>query len=132
MFVYEVIVNHAPNRRLSRAGNQCHNLNRMLTVEYIIYPVAPRYLDRINLKQIKVFRSSLNMRLRKCSLIILVICFHKPDEENGFLSNWYMSDFSVDGAMYSSMEQYMMYMKAKVFKDEVIGSQIFRLPMLQK
>ena len=55
-----------------------------------------------------------------------IICFHKPDEENGFLSNWYMSDFSVDGAMYSSMEQYMMYMKAKVFKDEVIASQILQ------
>ena len=25
-----------------------------------------------------------------------IICFHKPDEENGYLSNWYMSDFSID------------------------------------
>lgn len=26
-----------------------------------------------------------------------VICFHNPDEENGYLSNWYLSDFIVDG-----------------------------------
>ena len=55
-----------------------------------------------------------------------IICFHKPDEENGYLSNWYMSDFSVDSITYSSMEQYMMYMKAKVFKDEVIANQILQ------
>ena len=38
-----------------------------------------------------------------------IICFHSPDECNGYLSNWYLSDFSVDGIGYSSMEQYMMY-----------------------
>ena len=26
-----------------------------------------------------------------------IICFHNPNEENGYLSNWYLSDFSVDG-----------------------------------
>ena len=25
-----------------------------------------------------------------------IICFHNPDEENGYLSNWYLSDFEVD------------------------------------
>ena len=35
-----------------------------------------------------------------------IICFHSPDECNGYLSNWYLSDFSVDGIGYSSMEQY--------------------------
>ena len=55
-----------------------------------------------------------------------VICFHKPEEENGYLSNWYMSKFLIDGITYSSMEQYMMFMKAKVFKDEKIAAQILR------
>lgn len=55
-----------------------------------------------------------------------VICFHKPEEENGFLSNWYLSDFSIDGISYSSMEQYMMYMKAKTFNDESIANQILQ------
>ena len=35
-----------------------------------------------------------------------VICFHKPEEANGWLSNWYLSDFIFDGITYSSMEQY--------------------------
>ena len=25
-----------------------------------------------------------------------IICFHNPDEENGYLSNWFHSDFSID------------------------------------
>lgn len=47
-----------------------------------------------------------------------VIGFHNPDEENGYLSNWYLSDFEVEGIRYSSLEQYMMYQKAKYFKDD--------------
>ena len=47
-----------------------------------------------------------------------MICFHDPDKEYGFLSNWYMSDFIEDGRLYTSMEQYLMYGKAAVFKDE--------------
>ena len=46
-----------------------------------------------------------------------VICFHNPDEDNGYLSNWYLSDFSIDGIAFFSMEQYMMYQKAIVFDD---------------
>ena len=41
-----------------------------------------------------------------------VICFHNPNEGNGYLSNWYLSDFTVDGIRFSLMEQYMMYKKA--------------------
>lgn len=46
-----------------------------------------------------------------------VICFHNPDEENGYLSNWYLSQFSVDEITFSSMEQYMMHKKAVCFQD---------------
>ncbi len=46
-----------------------------------------------------------------------MICFHNPDEENGWLSNWHLSEFEVDGVEFSSMEQYMMYKKAEVFGD---------------
>ena len=53
-----------------------------------------------------------------------VICFHNPDEENGYLSNWYPSVFTVDGIRFSSMEQYMMYQKAAVFKDFEIAEMI--------
>lgn len=55
-----------------------------------------------------------------------VIGFHNPDEPYGFLSNWYKSEFTVDGISFSSMEQYMMYKKAVLFKDTDIASQILK------
>ena len=53
-----------------------------------------------------------------------VIGFHNPDEPYGFLSNWYLSEFTVDGVSFSSMEQYMMYKKAVLFEDTDIAAQI--------
>ncbi len=53
-----------------------------------------------------------------------VICFHNPNEENGYLSNWYLSNFVQDGILFSSMEQYMMYQKAMCFNDTVIAKKI--------
>ena len=53
-----------------------------------------------------------------------VICFHNPDEENGYLSNWYPSLFTLDGVAFSSMEQYMMYRKAVCFGDDKVAAQI--------
>ena len=55
-----------------------------------------------------------------------IICFHAPDEENGYLSNWYPSIFSIDGVLFSSMEQYMMYQKAIYFQDSKIATQILQ------
>jgi ribA/ribD-fused uncharacterized protein len=37
---------------------------------------------------------------------------------HGFLSQWYMSDFSVDGRTYCCAEQFMMAEKARIFRDE--------------
>lgn len=53
-----------------------------------------------------------------------IVCFHNPDEENGYLSNWYPSPFALDGASFSSAEQYMMYRKATCFGDETIAERI--------
>ena len=53
-----------------------------------------------------------------------ILCFHNPDEENGYLSNWYPSDFNVEGVQYSSMGQYMMYQKAVVFSDKETAGKI--------
>ena len=53
-----------------------------------------------------------------------IICFHNPNEENGYLSNWYLSDFSVNGIEFTSMEQFMMYRKAVCFKDKAIAKEI--------
>ena len=50
-----------------------------------------------------------------------IICFHNPEEENGYLSNWFYSKFSIDDIEYTSMEQYMMYKKAIWFNDVAIA-----------
>lgn len=53
-----------------------------------------------------------------------IICFHNPNEENGYLSNWYPARFTVNEIEFSSMEQYMMYRKANCFDDKSIAAQI--------
>lgn len=53
-----------------------------------------------------------------------IICFHNPSEENGYLSNWYPSRFSVNCITFSSMEQYMMYKKAMCFGDKDTAEKI--------
>lgn len=55
-----------------------------------------------------------------------IICFHKPEEENGYLSNWYPSPFEKDGISFAHMEQYMMYQKALQFQDTKIAQQILQ------
>jgi len=55
-----------------------------------------------------------------------VVCFHKPDEINGYLSNWYLSAFVCSGVTYSSLEQYMMHQKALVFGDSETAEQIMQ------
>ena len=47
-----------------------------------------------------------------------VICFHLPSEPNGYLSNWYLSSFELDGIRFSSAEQYIMYQKCMLFGDK--------------
>ena len=44
-----------------------------------------------------------------------VIRFYDPDGEYGYLSNWYISDFTYAGRTYHSVEQYMMFQKALTF-----------------
>ena len=53
-----------------------------------------------------------------------IVCFHNPNEENGYLSNWYLSSFTASGVTFSSMEQYMMYQKALYFHDDAVAAQI--------
>ena len=53
-----------------------------------------------------------------------IICFHNPDEKNGYLSNWYPSRFTVNNISFSSMEQYMMYKKAVCFGDKNTADKI--------
>ena len=48
------------------------------------------------------------------------VYFHKPQEPDGYLSNWYLSPFDLDGKRFTSCEQYIMYKKCMLFND--IGS----------
>ena len=52
--------------------------------------------------------------------------FHNSDEENGYLSNRYLSDFKIYSIQFSSMEQYMMYQKAIVFEYTEIAKKILK------
>ncbi len=54
------------------------------------------------------------------------VFFHNLDEENGYLSNWYLSTFTIDKITYTSMEQYMMQKKAICFHDEKIAKEILK------
>lgn len=53
-----------------------------------------------------------------------IVCFHNPNEDNGYLSNWYLSKFTVDNVTFSSMEQYMMYKKVVCFRDKNTAEKI--------
>lgn len=53
-----------------------------------------------------------------------IVCFHNPNEENGYLSNWYPVAFTVDSVNFSSMEQFMMYKKAMLLGDKDTANKI--------
>lgn len=55
------------------------------------------------------------------------VFFFGHTRSNGFLSQWYPCHFKDDdGIEYNSAEQYMMYQKAVLFKDEIISQKILQ------
>lgn len=54
------------------------------------------------------------------------VFFHKPEEPCGFLSNWYLSDFVLDGIKFTSNEQYIMYQKCRIFGDDVSAEAVLQ------
>ena len=55
-----------------------------------------------------------------------IIGFHNPDESYGYLSNWYLSEFTIKNITFCSIEQYMMYQKAMLFQDIITEEQILQ------
>lgn len=45
------------------------------------------------------------------------VFFHLTSEPNGYLSNWYPSEFVLEGITFNCVEQYMMWKKAMLFHD---------------
>ena len=46
-----------------------------------------------------------------------ILGFYAPNQENGYLSNWYSCSFKYGRYTYSSSEQFMMAQKAALFRD---------------
>ena len=55
-----------------------------------------------------------------------VIGFFSPENENGYLSNWYLCEFTYGRYTYSSAEQFMMAQKALLFQDFEIFDKILK------
>jgi len=45
---------------------------------------------------------------------------------SGIYSQWYNSDFTIDGTKFTTAEQYMMYKKALLFEDKEVANAIMR------
>ena len=54
-----------------------------------------------------------------------VLGFFSPVQENGYLSNWYLCEFTYGRYTYSSAEQFMMAQKALLFQDFEIFDKIY-------
>ena len=52
------------------------------------------------------------------------VYFHKPEESDGYLSNWYPSPFDLDGMHYTSVEQYIMHQKCRLFGDDNSAAEV--------
>lgn len=46
------------------------------------------------------------------------VFFYAPEDENGYLSNWYPSYFILEDEVFTSTEQYLMFYKAMLFGDD--------------
>jgi ribA/ribD-fused uncharacterized protein len=54
--------------------------------------------------------------------------FFSEKSTNGYLSNWYPSQFDDGFITYQNMEQYMMYQKARTFGDMDMATKIIKNP----
>lgn len=57
-----------------------------------------------------------------------VVAFFRPGDAYGWMSNWFMCNFTVNGKNYDCVERYMMYQKAVLFGDSVTAKKILNAP----
>ena len=58
------------------------------------------------------------------SQLSTAVFFHRPQDPDGYLSNWYPASFTLDGITFSSTEQYIMYRKCQIFGDTASASAV--------
>ena len=60
------------------------------------------------------------------------VFFHKPEEIDGFLSNWYPAKFELDGLCFTSTEQYIMYRKCAMLGDDAAAQLVLETDDVSK
>lgn len=75
--------------------------------------IAKKYIEDTDIADAKQSFSILNINGYNHNAVF----FHKPEEPYGYLSNWFMSDFVIDGIKFTSNEQYIMYQKCLICGD---------------
>lgn len=53
-----------------------------------------------------------------------LVKFFRVNEENGYMSNWWISEFTLSNMIFNCVEQYMMWRKAMLFGDIQVANKI--------
>lgn len=86
-------------------------------------PAEKSDLDTFNMnKKAHAIIDNLNIEGRE----VPAVFFHRLEEPNGYLSNWYRSPFMLDGISFTSAEQYIMYRKCIIFGDTASANLILK------
>ena len=70
--IIHIVIDHAPNWRISGTRYGGDNFNGMLTIENIVDPITAAYLYRVDLQKVEVSDSSADVLLGKVALVFLV------------------------------------------------------------
>ena len=71
MLIIQIVIDHTPDRSITGTGYCCYDLYGMLTIKNVIDAVSAADFYRIDMIQVKVFNSFLNVLHREITLIIL-------------------------------------------------------------
>lgn len=113
-----VTVNRNPEQySCTSVDEDCEKINKLL--DWWTQPAYDHYGEWLaetvdTLKKAGKIKDKLDMAGKEVDAVF----FHKPEEPNGFLSNWFISPFDLNGIHFSSAEQFIMYRKCMLFGDE--------------
>jgi ribA/ribD-fused uncharacterized protein len=97
-----------------------------------VLEIIPQCWQNLSSEEIVAITEACEERLEKYydnlykSITGQIICFEKPHEEYGFLSNRYESKFTAHGHDFTSMAQYLAYRKAVMIGDRRQSCNILR------